>query len=400
MGVAMTLASRLPGFMNAKAGTAAILNEQETKRLIERERERCDRGGPDFAILEISPVQSRVNRLERSELASHIRRRARDLDVLGTIDGALVLVLPQTRYVGALKLAQDICANDPLGTPLLWSISTYPVTNGGSNKARLHAGDKRGEPTSATGSPAEQDLNEQLGRVVAAARHGQPVAAQTTTPTEHGCFHPGFFQGAVPTWKRLVDLTIATAMLVAVLPLLLVCVIYLQAHDRGPILFRQLRLGYQGRPFMMLKLRTMKTDAAEQTHREHLHKLMRDGLPLTKLDQAGDQRLIPGAELIRRFGIDELAQLVNVIRGEMSLIGPRPCLPYEAANFAPWQRARFNARPGLTGLWQVSGKNKTTFRQMLALDVRYIKTLGLWRDIQILLRTIPAVIHYAREKAI
>jgi lipopolysaccharide/colanic/teichoic acid biosynthesis glycosyltransferase len=121
---------------------------------------------------------------------------------------------------------------------------------------------------------------------------------------------------------------------------------------------------------------------------------------MTKLDNDKDQRIIPFGSFLRATGIDELPQLVNVLLGEMSLVGPRPCLTYEADGFLPWQMRRFDAVPGLTGLWQVSGKNRTTFREMMALDVRYAKKPVLPLDMWIFLKTVPAIVRQVADRPV
>jgi lipopolysaccharide/colanic/teichoic acid biosynthesis glycosyltransferase len=117
---------------------------------------------------------------------------------------------------------------------------------------------------------------------------------------------------------------------------------------------------------------------------------------MEKLDN-NDSRIIPGGRLLRKACLDELPQLINVIRGEMSLVGPRPCIPYEAEEYLQWHKNRFNILPGLTGLWQVSGKNKLTFKQMVRLDISYISNMSLWQDIKIILLTIPAILKMILE---
>jgi lipopolysaccharide/colanic/teichoic acid biosynthesis glycosyltransferase len=113
---------------------------------------------------------------------------------------------------------------------------------------------------------------------------------------------------------------------------------------------------------------------------------------MMKMDSRGDLRIIPFDLFLRASGLDELPQLLNVLRGEMSLVGPRPCMPYEYDNYLPWQKERFGTVPGLTGLWQVSGKNKTTFVEMIQLDIKYAKSKTLWWDLKIILMTVPALI--------
>jgi lipopolysaccharide/colanic/teichoic acid biosynthesis glycosyltransferase len=197
--------------------------------------------------------------------------------------------------------------------------------------------------------------------------------------------------------KRAFDCLMAAVLLLAVAPLIACIAIYIQVRDTGPVFFIQRRVGYLGRPFYLIKLRTMRNDADESQHSDYVQHLIASNEQMIKLDAKNDERLVPGAALIRKLGIDELPQLFNVLRGEMSLVGPRPCMPYEASALAEWQQARFNVRPGITGLWQVSGKNRTSFLQMLELDVRYTAEHNLWLDIYILLRTIPAVFSYLRD---
>jgi hypothetical protein len=136
----------------------------------------------------------------------------------------------------------------------------------------------------------------------------------------------------------------------------------------------------------------MFVNADTTTHQGHLHQLMNSNKPMMKMDTRGDTRIIPFGVLLRASGLDELPQLINVLRGEMSLVGPRPCLPYEYDQYLPWQKERFGTVPGLTGLWQVSGKNKTTFVEMIQLDIRYAKNKNLWWDLKIILMTVPALV--------
>jgi lipopolysaccharide/colanic/teichoic acid biosynthesis glycosyltransferase len=185
------------------------------------------------------------------------------------------------------------------------------------------------------------------------------------------------------------------ALIVAVAPGLLILgagvALMVICGSRGPVFFRQRRVGYKGREFTCFKFRTMRVDAETASHRDHFCQLMDSEVPMTKLDARNDPRLIPLGALLRATGLDELPQLLNIVRGEMSLVGPRPCIPYEYERYQPWQRRRFDAVPGLTGLWQVSGKNQTTFNEMIRLDIKYSERLSLWLDLKIILRTLPAL---------
>jgi lipopolysaccharide/colanic/teichoic acid biosynthesis glycosyltransferase len=161
--------------------------------------------------------------------------------------------------------------------------------------------------------------------------------------------------------------------------------------SRGPIFYRQERVGYRGSRFTIFKFRTMQVNAETDSHRRHTQHLIASQKPMTKLDAQNDPRLVPLGSVMRACGLDELPQLINVVRGEMSLVGPRPCIPYEFELHQPWQRRRYNATPGLTGLWQVNGKNRTTFEEMVWFDLEYAEKKSLTLDLKILFRTLPAI---------
>ena len=195
----------------------------------------------------------------------------------------------------------------------------------------------------------------------------------------------------IPLWKRILDITCILPTLPLWLPVVLLIALWIKIVSPGPIFFRQERVGYGGNLFMLLKFRTMKSNVETTSHERHLEQLMQTDRPMTKLDASGDPRIIRGGRLLRATGLDELPQLWNVLRGEMSLVGPRPCTPNEFRRYQPWQQQRVNAAPGLTGYWQVNGKNKTTFTEMINLDIFYTKNMSLRLDLAIILRTVPAI---------
>ena len=195
----------------------------------------------------------------------------------------------------------------------------------------------------------------------------------------------------IPWWKRALDVACVLAAMPILVPLGLLIGAIIKIVSPGPIFFQQERIGYRGRPFMCFKFRTMLVNADTGVHRGHLEGLMASNLPMEKLD-GSDPRVIPGGIWLRALGLDELPQLINVMRGEMSMVGPRPCLPYEFERYLPRHRGRCGALPGLTGLWQVSDKNNTTFEEMIELDLRYVRAQSLGMDLGILFKTPPAVI--------
>jgi exopolysaccharide production protein ExoY len=188
-------------------------------------------------------------------------------------------------------------------------------------------------------------------------------------------------------WKSALDITCILLSLPVWLPLMTLIALWIAVTSRGPIFYRQKRVGFGGRHFFILKFRTMKLSAETQVHERHFEELMRVDCPMTKLDVYGDPRLAPFGRILRASGLDELPQIFNVLRGEMSLVGPRPCTPNEFAHYEPWQRERVNGLPGMTGYWQVNGKNKTTFNQMIAMDLFYLENASMLLDLKIMLKT-------------
>src|SRR5512133_1086781 len=195
----------------------------------------------------------------------------------------------------------------------------------------------------------------------------------------------------VPGWKASLDITCILLLVPLWLPLMLLLMLVTRIASPGPIFYRQTRVGLGGRHFFIWKFRTMKLSAETQTHELYFKELMRVDRPMTKLDAHGDPRLAPCGRILRASGLDELPQIFNVLRGEMSLVGPRPCTPNEFAGFKPWKRERVKGLPGLTGYWQVNGKNKTTFNEMIRMDLYYLNNMSILLDLQIILKTGAAI---------
>ena len=180
------------------------------------------------------------------------------------------------------------------------------------------------------------------------------------------------------------------------LPAFAIVTVYLAVFTRlrspGPIFFRQERVGQGGRYFKLYKFRTMHVRAETNSHATHFAELMRSNRPMQKMDASGDTRMIPTGRWLRAAGLDELPQIINVLRGEMSLVGPRPCLPYEWEQYDEWHRRRFSVIPGCTGLWQVSGRSAVNFNDMVILDLFYIDNMSPLLDLKIIFRTIPVML--------
>jgi lipopolysaccharide/colanic/teichoic acid biosynthesis glycosyltransferase len=201
----------------------------------------------------------------------------------------------------------------------------------------------------------------------------------------------------VPVWKKFLDLALVLLATPIWLPLMILVMAWIKASSPGPVFFRQRRIGCGGAEFFIFKFRTMKVNAETQCHESYFEHLMKSKSPMIKLDASGDPRLISCGGLLRASGLDELPQVFNIIAGNMSLVGPRPCTPHEFARYTLQQRKRVNALPGLTGYWQVNGKNKTTFPKMIAMDIYYIRHLSPWLDLSIICKTIPVLIGQVLE---
>lgn len=198
----------------------------------------------------------------------------------------------------------------------------------------------------------------------------------------------------MPWWKRAMDVSVASLMILFTVPLWAAIAIIIKIVSPGPVFFTQRRAGLRGQEFDFIKFRTMHAENDDSDHKAHMHKLIeaaRDGEepPMHKI--SNDPRIIPGGHVLRALCLDELPQLINVLRGDMSLVGPRPPVPYEVAEYDAWHMRRLDATPGMTGLWQVSGKNRLTFSEMTKLDIEYSETKSLFGDVMIMLRTPMAI---------
>jgi lipopolysaccharide/colanic/teichoic acid biosynthesis glycosyltransferase len=203
-------------------------------------------------------------------------------------------------------------------------------------------------------------------------------------------------QRELPRWKRPLDLSVGIVTLILLAPVMALAAVLVHLSSPGPVMFRQTRIGWRGRPYTLMKFRTMYAGEDDSVVRALCaRELTGEAVPepstqLYRLDN--DPRVTPVGRMLRHYSIDELPQLINVLRGEMSLVGPRPALPCEVEMFTPEQQRRHCCLPGITGLWQVRGRNRLSVAQMLALDIEYVDHCSLSLDLAILLRTPRAVV--------
>jgi exopolysaccharide biosynthesis polyprenyl glycosylphosphotransferase len=220
-------------------------------------------------------------------------------------------------------------------------------------------------------------------------------------PTSPNLFIPADttrYFGSGGHFKRLFDIVVSSMMLMVLGPVMIIIALLVKRSSSGPVFFVQERLGRDGTPFNFYKFRSMKHNSDDAIHRQFAAMFINGdnqaddetGEKVFKMKR--DPRITAIGAFLRKTSLDELPQLFNILSGEMSLVGPRPPIAYEIENYQPWHMERLKAVPGLTGLWQVSGRSSVSFDEMVRLDIRYINEWSLWRDLVIILKTVPVVI--------
>jgi lipopolysaccharide/colanic/teichoic acid biosynthesis glycosyltransferase len=338
--------------------TPNLLNDLFTpaqmRKVLARERARADRTTDRFAVLSFSPQNRDLPPEAWALLVKVLQERLRVTDDLGWLDDEqLCAVLTGTGADGAWKVMEYVSARLEGMPGLYCTIYTYPPD----------------------GNPQERVLE------------GSEANGQVPEGISVGAIAP-LFERSLPWWKRGLDVMGAAVGLVLLAPLFAVVAVAVKLTSPGPIFFLQPRSGRGGRPFVMWKFRTMCADA-EARKKELLARNEQDG---AAFKMKNDPRVTPLGRLLRVTSIDELPQLWNVLRGEMSLVGPRPLPCAETAKCADWQRQRLDATPGLTCIWQVSGRSRVSFADWVRMDVRYIRSRSLWQDLKLLVLTVPAVL--------
>jgi len=200
--------------------------------------------------------------------------------------------------------------------------------------------------------------------------------------------------------KRLID--VGAALMVAILgfPFFLAVALLIKLTSRGPVFYSQKRIGEHGRGFTLFKFRTMRQDSDDLIHREFTRSFIEGRMPNSTLDEkepsvyklTNDPRVTSVGNFLRKTSLDELPQFINILKGEMTIVGPRPPLQYEIEHYEEWHKLRLEVKPGLTGLWQVSGRSSVPFNEMVKLDLYYIEHWSLLLDLKIMLRTIPVML--------
>jgi lipopolysaccharide/colanic/teichoic acid biosynthesis glycosyltransferase len=346
--------------VNGRRRKGGIYSENELRELVVYERARADRTGDSLSLVLCDMTRLNGYGPSKSEVVSALVKSIRTTDHLGWFGkSTLGVILPLTDQTGAARFVETLTANghspQTIATSdLEFSVHSYPdkwITNGTTPERETRAGMK-----------------------------------QCVTN----------FARPIPRWKRALDIALAGVGLLLLFPFLVLLGLYIKVVSPGPVLFRQKRVGYARREFTFYKFRTMHHNNNTVEHSHHLKDLIHFDKPMAKLDSV-DPRIIPGGRILRKLSVDELPQILNVLKGDMSLVGPRPCIPYEADEYLQWHSGRFSVLPGITGLWQVSGKNKLTFQQMIRLDIEYERRCSLLFDLWIILKTFPTLAGLALE---
>jgi lipopolysaccharide/colanic/teichoic acid biosynthesis glycosyltransferase len=347
-------------------GSSPLIDEELFSHLLVRERKRAERSNRPFILLSLE-AKDRLDPVLRA-LAAVIRRT----DIVGwvkwpTVAGVIFLEIGDSPPMQAMETVRARIYRE-LGRHLdVQAIADCSL------EFRIYPEPSDGDSNSGLG-PADPIFHPDLPREERARK--------------------------LSNWiKRALDIFASVTLLVGLAPLLLAVAAVVWLTCPGQVLFRQIRIGKMGKQFKMLKFRTMYVNAAETAHYEYVTKFIKESGRNSTTPTNGifkltnDPRVTPIGHFLRKTSIDELPQLWNVLIGEMSLVGPRPPLPYELRHYAPWHRRRIlEAKPGITGLWQVEGRSRTTFDEMVRLDLQYARARSLWTDLLILFRTPAAVL--------
>ena len=330
-----------------------LRSSEETHKLLQRERARADRSGDPVAVVAFSPRCREDDEATLAALVSALVARIRSTDDVGWLDEhRICVVLPSTGMEGARKVAENACLALPDNVPTpVCTVFVYPS------------------------GPAQ-------GEEQAPAFNPEHVAAAQSVPLEALLLRP------MPLWKRTLDVAGAVVGLVLLAPVFVGVAIAVRLSSPGPVLFTQRRGGRGGQPFLMYKFRTMVADA-EARKKELLARNEQDG-PAFKIKD--DPRVTRVGRFLRKTSLDELPQLFNVLKGDMSLVGPRPLPCAEANACEGWQRRRLDVTPGITCIWQVRGRSAVSFADWVRMDVQYIRAQSLQQDLKLLLLTVPAVL--------
>lgn len=367
----------------------------QIKAAVHYERARADRTRGTFSLVTFRMMCD--NRWDQAfhawQLARMLTTRVRTTDEVGWFDGqAMCALLTDTAAAGAERFARDVVSSlEPDMPPLQTTIHTYPST---PSTAVIHDGGQRPQKTEARPLPiAEAWHGNGNGNGEAKASmngvrvpsQGHRIQEQPEGSVQHLAH---WLPQPLPLWKRLIDIVGATTGLVLLLPVLALTALAVRFTSPGPVLFRQWRSGIGGRPFIIYKFRTMVADA--EARKQDLAPLNEQNGPAFKV--RNDPRITSIGGFLRRTSLDELPQLWNVLKGDMTLVGPRPLPCAETDACEQWHRQRLDITPGITCIWQVEGRSRVSFDEWARMDIRYGRRRTIFHDMKILAQTVVTVL--------
>jgi lipopolysaccharide/colanic/teichoic acid biosynthesis glycosyltransferase len=360
-------------------GRRIVRSREDLRHVLQKERARTDRSGRPlhWVIFRLDDAQHAPRLLK--DLGDIIAARARHADEVGWFEEtAVCAILPETDQAGVQCFVNGVrqLAHEQGLTPS-HVVCAYPL-------ASISSGDST-RRRSRRLTPGNRSVRTPQGHV---ARDGSVDANRDNPQPPEAVATEERFVRRLPWWKRAVDIVGATIGILLSSPILLAAAAAVKMSSAGPILFVQRRAGLGGRPFSIYKFRSMRVNA-EGLKARIRHLSEQDG-PAFKIKN--DPRVTSVGRLLRSTSIDELPQLFNVLKGDMSLVGPRPSTFDEIAMYRAWYRRRFDVTPGITCIWQVRGRARVSFENWMRMDIQYIRNYGFWQDITLLLATIPAVL--------
>lgn len=376
-----------------KQSLCGVYSEREFRAILNYERKRADRTGGKFslALFEIDPEEEDVR--QACLIPDAIKEVVRSTDEVGWFDkhhiGMLLIDTPlKGTFEVIKKFSEATILRQYLTKYHIFSYPShyFPVAERPLHESSAWSGFQHPNLFEETeiqpiGKNHQGDCSVR-GSIIQGSEEAYLECVSSKVESHLGI--------DVPFWKRIFDISSTSVALIFLMPLMVLIAVLIKSVSPGPVLFRQERIGYLGRPFTLLKFRTMKADTDPSEHEDYVRGLIRNETVMAKLHH--DARLIPLGRFLRSSGMDELPQLFHVLSGKMSLVGPRPCLPAEFQEYLHWHKRRFYTLPGITGLWQVEGKNKLAFQEMIRKDIAYEQKRSLKMDLAILLKTIPAVV--------
>ena len=375
-----------------------LFTPAQMQAVMRRERARCDRQSGVFSIVLLRLVDIEDKR-QLNRLAKHVLRLVRETDELGFVDSeTLGVVLPDTDAVGASlfthRAIRSVRHEKHKPSCVIYTYpepSDDPTDSHGGGAGSAVRDNPQPAPVddvaNARGSCESVEQNGVDDAVTHASRFESPLNDGGSLDVPVLPMHTMFAQH-VPWWKRLIDITVAGSGLIVASPIMVLIALSIKIFDPGPIFFKQLRTGLGGRAFKMFKFRTMVVNA-ESLQAQLRQSSEQDG-PAFKLKS--DPRVTKSGSFLRKTSLDELPQLINVLRGDMTLVGPRPLPIKEAAQCKGWHARRHDVTPGLTCIWQVEGRSRVKFEEWMRMDMSYARSRTPIGDFLILLKTIPAVL--------